>query len=263
MLQGWRTLIDAAKVERPEFGADGTAVGEAGHLDAVGDLSICPNARGSVCDEHNLSGRPHQDLDNGLNIAQSTFLPLLPKDVGADPVKTNDLEAVLEPLILPEIGQLCVDGDLVVDDSGQPSMVLFQDHDPVLEDAGCLGGDTANLVSIVLEGNECLLRAIEEMKDVLQPGVGSQVYPIWLIIWGGKAGQQEQVRGPLGATEDLREQAHDLGQPLPVPDWCSAIHRRRNQEKPGWGGSTCRIKRSSELLENWLDTSRDSGWPGC
>ena len=51
---------------------------------------------------------------------------------------------------------------------------------------------------------------------------------ILLKVWGWKAGQKQQVVGTL-CGERLREQGHDLWQPLAVPQWEGPVHRRREE----------------------------------
>ena len=45
-------------------------------------------------------------------------------------------KSVLETLILCKIGKLCVDGDLVVNDAVETTMVLLERNDPILQKAG-------------------------------------------------------------------------------------------------------------------------------
>ena len=52
-----------------------------------------------------------------------------------DPREPGNQETVLEPLVLLEVGQLGIHSGLVLDDSIETSMILFQDHHPILKNA--------------------------------------------------------------------------------------------------------------------------------
>jgi hypothetical protein len=97
-------------------------------------------------------------------------------------------------------------------------VVLFQNHDSVLKNAGVLSIDAAANRWGLEKTVEKSLRSLEKMSEVLQTRVRSQVDPITLVIRGGKARQQMEV-GRLVIVQGAGEERHDLRETITIPHW--------------------------------------------
>ena len=60
-------------------------------------------------------------------------MPRLSNDPFWNPSSPLNDKAVLEALVLERVGQLGVDGNLVINDTIQATVVLFQSNDSILE----------------------------------------------------------------------------------------------------------------------------------
>ena len=86
----------------------------------------------------------------------------------------------------------------------------------------------------------------------LQARVRSQMNAIGLIGRGREAGQKDQVVGLVSAV-GLGEHGHDLRQPLTIPDWGSAIHRRRDHEEAVRIRRALILQQSQHILKHRLN----------
>ena len=93
-------------------------------------------------------------------------------------------------------------------------MVLFQGHDPVLEDAGVLVGDGGLQLQVETLLIEELAGTVKKMKHELHAGIGRQMNTIRFEAWCGEAWHQENAGGPI--LHDVGELLQDLRQALVV-----------------------------------------------
>ena len=103
-------LVLTANIEGTELATDDARVGQVGHLDVVSDLCVLLTS-GGVLNEDDRLLRPHQDLENVLNISNGALLPRLTNHLIRNSGQAGNLEAVLIALIHTSIGQLCIDSD--------------------------------------------------------------------------------------------------------------------------------------------------------
>ena len=104
-------------------------------------------------------------------------------------------------------------------------MVLFQAHNPILQDTGRLAGLDGNLVQRCLDEREQIVRRIQQVQDVLQTRVGSQMDPVALVIRSCEARQEVQIRW-LVRRQALGKQGEHLREALAVPGWARPVHWR-------------------------------------
>ena len=104
-------------------------------------------------------------------------------------------------------------------------MVLFEDHNPILEQPGDLAGAGCNLGSAGGEVVEQLLSTIKQKEQELEPGVWGEVHTTRVILRGWEAGHDMKVVRSVG-REQLGEKGQDLWKSLTIPDWSRTIHWR-------------------------------------
>ena len=115
---GWPLVSATTEEEGPKLVPDGLRVGHGRHLDIVShDCVGLPG--GGILDEDDAQLLPHEDLDDLPDIANGPILPVLPHHVVRNPGGSLNHEGILEALILEEVGQLGVDGNLVLHNLGE------------------------------------------------------------------------------------------------------------------------------------------------
>ena len=254
MLDVLGSLVPADEV-RPELRSDGLRVLNVGKPDRVGHLGV-GHPLGGVVDHDNGVLAPHQKPKSHLHIAHGLVLPGLANEVVRNPGQTGNHEVVLESLVLPEIEKLSISCSLELKDSAKTTMILFQDHDAILENTICLTrllGDGRNGQRQVLQGD---LGRVEQVKDKLQTGIRSEMNSIGLERGGGKARKQDQVVGLVGVKQ-LREDCQDLRKPLTVPNRSHPIHGGRDHVEPVRVRGALVVKACQHILKHWLDALRN------
>ena len=143
LLKRGRTPVNTALEEHAELLANELGSSNVLHLDAVLDLGVDTIAVGHVLNEDDGHLLTHQSDHDTLNITESLILPVFSGEVTGDLREAMDDEAVLIPLVLAPVGQLGVDGNLVLDDFVQTTMILLKHDNAVLENSirsGCSQG---------------------------------------------------------------------------------------------------------------------------
>ena len=218
-------------------------------------------AAGRVLDEDNGHLAAHKNLNHRLDILHCLLLPSLAHEVRSNTRGSGNDEEIFRPLVGMSIGQLGINGSLALHHAIEATMLLFQNHDPILQDTGRL----AALGRDFLKGSTCGLNdlngTIKEMKNVLEARVRREVDAIGVELRGGEAGQEKKIRrAALSVAERLREQGHDLRETLTIPGGLRPIHRGRDQEAAVRVGDAVLDQSGEEVGEHGLDTIGDRWW---
>ena len=243
----WSRVALASKEEVSELVPDLLRQGRGGDGNLVESLGVLPPS-GRVLDVGDRDGPTHQGVENRSNILLSPLLPLLWLELG-QALQTLDHEKHLGTDVLLEVGKFCVNGRLELETLVEATMVLFQDHDPVLEDAGVLVGDGGLQLQVETLLIEELAGTVKKMKHELHAGIGRQMNTIRFEAWCGEAWHQENAGGPI--LHDVGELLQDLRQALVVPDWGGPIHGWTDEERKVWAS----LRKLSDTLEELEDDS--------
>ena len=158
---------------------------------------------------------------------------------------------ILVPDVLLVLGQLCVNGDLVLHDPVQAAVVLLNRHHAVLENARgltVLGEDLFWLTPESLNQKRC---TIKEMEDELEAGVRGEMNSNLFKRRSSEAWQQPDVGRLRGhGVGNLLE---NLRKTLAIPHWKRAIRRRSDEEQPGLVGQRRGLDAVQELTEHGFD----------
>ena len=138
-------------------------------------------------------------------------------------------------------------------------MVLFQNHDTVLKDTCRLGRTNRNSFGLG-RAIEDSIGAFEEMEQILQPGVGSEVNTIEIKLGSWEAWEKMEVSGQI-LPKDLGEQGQHFWQTFSEPNWGSPVHWRCKEVLSGRACGTGLVEQNANVLENWLDSLGDGRRP--
>ena len=213
--------------EGAELVSDGLGVGNVPHPHVVGHGGVGLSG-GNVLDKADAELTSHEQPNNVLNVSNSSVLPGLPNDFLRNPWGPFNHEAVLETLVLQEVGHLGVDGNLVVHNLVEAAMVLFESNDSIRKDSVGLAVQDGELLNAGGKPLDDGLSPIKEAENELETSIRGKVNAPLIKVGSGKAWQEMQVVGLVG-VHDHREEEQDLREALSVPKWTKSVHGRCHQ----------------------------------
>ena len=123
-----------------------------------------------------------QDKENSLDVTKSLILPSLPNKFVGDGRESVDDKAVPKSLVGMKVSHLVVDGGLVLHHLVQSVLILLQHNHALFQNAGRFAQMQHKLICRSLQHLELILSRIEQMQNILETRVGSQMDPIGFEI---------------------------------------------------------------------------------
>lgn len=193
-----RPLVTLATEEvGAKLAPDRLAIIDTGQLNSIGDFST-RDSTGRVVHDDDLVLATHEQLECLLHIGDSSILPRLSDQLRGDALESGDDEVVFEALVRAGVVDLRIGSNLGLQNAAQTTMVLLQTSDPILKNPSGFTASQGHLRLRQRQTRDGILGRIKQVRDELEAGISSQMYPVVLILGSGIAWQKKQVVWSLG-----------------------------------------------------------------